>query len=269
MDMKILIIGAALVLIAGGIGAAVLLMNNDDGSKEINSLDDLDGARIGVENGTTGDIYVTDEYEVPGKATIYRYDTYPDAIAALKNKKIDAIVMDKAPAEAYVQTNSGIKILETNLNEEQYGFIFNKSNTALRDDFNTALATLKANGKIAEIENYWLDASRIKGNDNPYIQSTGTGATITVATSPDFPPYDAMYGPTYTGIDMDIIRAICNELNLRVEFTQQNFDGVLTAVSTNNVDVGASGITITEERQNNVLFSDYYTTSVQVVVVRA
>ena len=268
MEKKMIITIAiiAVIIVAVG-GIAYSLMQNQHKPKDIRTVDDLEGAWIGVQLGTTGDYLVTDDYEATGKATIQRFDTYPQAVMALKDGKIDAIVMDKLPGEIYVSQNEGIKILTDQFADpESYAFALNKSKTTLRDEFNTALATIKANGTIDEIVAYW--AVHANGEADPYITSTGTGATIKVATSPDFPPYDTMYGNVFTGIDMDIIRAICNELGYQVQFDSYNFNGVLAAVETGTADVAASGITYTEARAEKMLFTDEYTTSVQVVVVR-
>lgn len=269
MEKKLMIIVAvAAVAVLAIAGIAIVLMNQPQG-KDINSIDDLDGARIAVQTGTTGDNFVKEKYEDTGKATIHRYTTYPDAINDLKNKKVDAIVMDKAPAEAYVKANKGIKILDAKLDTktESYGFVFKLNNTALKSDFDTALAELKSEGKLAEIEQYWLEHS--DGMADPFITSTGTGSTLKVGTSPDFPPYDALYDSAFTGIDMDIIRAICNKLNYKVEFKNYDFEAIIAAVDTGALDVGASGFSIEESRKSEVLFSEPYATTEQVVVVRA
>ena len=266
MEKKLMIIIAVVVVLLLATGGIVYMLMNQHQPKDIRTVDDLNGAWIAVQTGTTGDDYAKDNYEDGGKATVCRYTTYSDAVTDLKNKKVDAIIMDKTPAETFVSKNPGLRILELDSEKEYYGFAFKKDNTDLRDSFNTALATIKANGIYDEILEYW--SSHSDGNAEPKITSTGTGATVKVATSPDFPPYDALYNNAFSGIDMDVIRAICNELNLKVEFVNVDFDGIITGVSTGVYDVGASGLTINEERQKEVLFTDAYAESVQVAVVR-
>ena len=74
----------------------------------IKTVDDLKGKKIGVQLGTTGDIYVTD-YEKDGTATVSRFNKAADAVQALKQSKIDCIVLDEQPAKAFVERNSDIK----------------------------------------------------------------------------------------------------------------------------------------------------------------
>ena len=92
--------------------------------------------------------------------------------------------------------------------------------------------------------------------------------TLVVATSPDFPDYEYLYGKEYAGIDMDIIRAVCKDMGYEVKFKTMNFGGIIAAVSSKNVDIGASAFTITEERQKTVLFSDSYYKAKQVVLAK-
>ena len=77
-----------------------------------NCVDDLEGAKIGVQLGTTGDIYVSD-YENDGSGTkVERYNKGADAVQALKVGKIDCVVIDEQPALAFVKENKGLKILD-------------------------------------------------------------------------------------------------------------------------------------------------------------
>ena len=89
---------------------------------------------------------------------------------------------------------------------------------------------------------------------------------LVIATSPDFPNYEYMYGEEFAGIDMDIIRAICDELGYKPKFENVTFDGILVGVSTGKYDVGASGFTITDERKESVLFSEPYTKAKQLIL---
>ena len=270
MDSKTkIIIAVAIIAVLAIACVSVVIISNQDQGKTINSLDDLVGANLGAQTGTTGDIYITEHYEGDGKTSIFRYTTYPDLVMDLKNKKIDAIVMDRAPAQAYVDANKGIKILDAKLDTdiESYAFVFKKGNVEMKTAFDLALADLELSGKLAEIEEYW--SGHLDGQADPFIKETGTGKTIKVGTSPDFEPYDGLYGPTFTGIDMDIIRAICNKLDYKVEFGSYDFESIILAVDTGYFDVGASGFSITAERAEKVLFSNSYASSEQVAVVRA
>ena len=114
----------------------------------IASIDDLAGKKIGVQSGTTGDIYCADEF---GEDAVARYDNGALAVAALKNGQVDCVVIDNEPAKNFVAANEGLKILETEYAVEDYAAAIAKENTELLEKFNAALAELKAEGKIDEI----------------------------------------------------------------------------------------------------------------------
>ena len=131
-------------------GIQVVIVKEDS---EIATIDDLEGKKIGVQTGTTGDIYCSDTPENGGygEEAVARYDNGALAVAALQNGQVDCVVIDNEPAKAFVEANEGLKILDTEYVTENYAAAFAKENTELLEKFNTALAELKAEGKIEEI----------------------------------------------------------------------------------------------------------------------
>ncbi len=122
---------------------------------EIASIDDLEGKKIGVQTGTTGDIYCSGDY---GEEAIARYDNGALAVQALQNGQVDCVVIDNEPAKAFVEANEGLVILETEYITENYAAAFSKENTELLDAFNAALAELKADGTIDTIIAQYIKA---------------------------------------------------------------------------------------------------------------
>lgn len=98
--------------------------------------------------------------------------------------------------------------------------------------------------------------------------SDAAGETVVVETSPDFAPYDYYYGDEFAGIDMDILRAIGKDTGINITFRQNNFDSIILSVMERKCDFGASGFTISEERKQNVDFTDSYAVIKQVVVAK-
>lgn len=121
----------------------------------IKSYADLAGKKIGVQSGTTGDIYCAGDY---GEDAVARYDNGALAVQALTNGQVDCVVIDNEPAKAFVEANEGLKILETEYITEEYAAAISKENTELLDKFNTALSELKADGKIDEIVGKYIKA---------------------------------------------------------------------------------------------------------------
>ncbi|MBQ8946287.1 MAG: transporter substrate-binding domain-containing protein [Lachnospiraceae bacterium] len=97
--------------------------------------------------------------------------------------------------------------------------------------------------------------------------TTVTPGTLTMATNAYFPPYEYYEGDKIVGIDAEIAQAIADKLGLQLKIEDMEFDSIITAVSTGKADMGLAGMTVTEERKQNVNFSDTYATGVQVVIV--
>ncbi len=121
---------------------------------EIQAVDDLEGKTIGVQLGTTGDIYVED---VEG-ATTERYNKGFEAVQALSQGKIDAVVIDSEPAKVFVAENEGLKILDEAFTTEEYAICVKKGNTELLDGINAAIAELKASGELQAIVDKYISA---------------------------------------------------------------------------------------------------------------
>lgn len=121
---------------------------------EITSVDDLTGKTIGVQLGTTGDIYVED---VEG-ATIERYNKGFEAVQALGQDKIDAVVIDGEPAKVFVSQNEGLKILDEAFTTEEYAICVKKGNTELLEGINSAIAKLKESGEMQAIVDKYISA---------------------------------------------------------------------------------------------------------------
>lgn len=130
----------------------VIIVTEDS---DIKGAEDLADKTIGVQLGTTGDIYVSDEVE---GATVERYNKGFEAVQALSQNKVDAVVIDNEPAKKFVEQQEGTKILDEAYTEEEYAIAIAKDNTELLDKVNAALEKLKEEGKIDEIVNKYITA---------------------------------------------------------------------------------------------------------------
>lgn len=92
---------------------------------------------------------------------------------------------------------------------------------------------------------------------------------LVIATSPDFPPFESLEGNDVVGIEVDIMKLVCQELGVECEFVQMDFDSVLIGIQAAKYDCAMSGITITPDREKNMLFTDPYYVAAQVIVVKS
>ena len=138
-------------------GIQVVIVPEDS---DITTLEDLEGKKIGTQMGTTGYIYASDTPDNGGygEDNVVAYDNGITAVQALKNGQIDAVIIDNAPAQAFVEANPGLKILETEWLTENYAIGFAKGNTKLIDAVNKALAELIADGTVQKIVDKYIPA---------------------------------------------------------------------------------------------------------------
>ena len=104
-----------------------------------------------------------------------------------------------------------------------------------------------------------------KGKSLEKVQAAGK---LTVATSPDFPPFESLEGGEVVGIEVDIMELIAKELGVELEIVQMDFDSVLLGIQSAKYDCGMSGITVDAKRQKNMLFTTPYYNAAQVIVVK-
>lgn len=139
---------------------------------DVASETDLLAMNVGVQTGTTGDLYVTDNFD---EEKITRYTTYSTAVLALKNDQVDALVLDNGPAKSFATKESlVVSEIDLGLEDEDYGFIFKKGNTDLQKEFNDAIKKLTDDGTIDKIINYYNDAN---GDKKSYYSSRGESSS--------------------------------------------------------------------------------------------
>ena len=130
-------------------------------NEEIKTPDDLKGKKIGVQAGTTGELYVTGTEGID-ENDVASYKTAPQAVMDLANGKIDAVVIDQAPAKAMVEQNSDVKVLDEEFTNEFYAIAVRKGDSELLKAINETLAEMKENGKYDELMQKYFPADDAK-----------------------------------------------------------------------------------------------------------
>lgn len=231
------------------------------------SVDDLPGKSIGVQLGTTGDIFASD-YEEQG-STIERFNKGNDAIQALLQGKIDCVMIDEQPAKAFVANTTGLKILEEPFAEEDYAICVSKDNAELTSSINEALAKLKADGTLDNIvKNYIGDDTKGQFPYESPADVDRSNGTLVMATNAYFEPYEFYQGDKVVGIDADMAQAVCDVLGYELKIEDMEFDSIINAIQSGKADIGVAGITVTEDRLQSVDFTDSYASSKQVIIVK-
>lgn len=251
----------------GAMTLSLCACGNKAPANTVFSVDDLPGKVIGVQLGTTGDIYASD-YEEEG-STIERFNKGNDAILALKQGKVDCVIIDSQPAQSFIEKNDDLTILDEEFAVEEYAICISKDKPELTAQFNEALTDLEADGTLDQIvANYIGDDTK---GTCPYESPVGIdypNGTLTMATNAAFEPYEYYSNNEIVGIDAEMAKAICDKLGYELIIEDMEFDSIITSVQSGKADFGAAGMTVTEERLQNIDFTDSYTTATQVIVVR-
>ncbi len=92
--------------------------------------------------------------------------------------------------------------------------------------------------------------------------------TLHMATNAEFEPYEYIKNKKIVGIDPEIAQAICEKLGYELVIDDMKFDSIITAVKSGKADFGMAGMTVTDERKKSVDFTDSYTNTTQVIIVK-
>ncbi len=99
------------------------------------------------------------------------------------------------------------------------------------------------------------------------LESIKEKGELVVYTNAEFPPFEYLANGEPTGVDMDIAKAIADEIGVELKIENVKFDTIISSVQSGKAAMGAAGITVTEERKESVDFSISYTTSTQYVIL--
>ncbi len=243
------------------------------------TIDDLCGKKIGVQLGTTGDIYASDYEDLDSGvfpegyegevSTVERFNKGNDAVQALKQGKIDCVIIDEQPAKAFVEKNDDLMILDEEFAIEEYAICVSKDKADLTAAINGALAELKEDGTLDSIiANYIGDDTKGQSPYESPADADHSKGILVMATNAAFEPYEYYEGNEVIGIDVDMARAVCDKLGYELKVDDIEFDAIINAVQSGKADIGVAGMTVTEDRLQSIDFTDSYTTATQVMIVR-
>ncbi len=255
-----------LKLISAALAALLAFTGCAKSKVEINSVADLAGKKIGVQAGTTGEAWVMDSVE---GAQVVSFKSGMDAALDLKNRAIDAVVLDELPAKAIVERNPELKIIHDSEfadNKEAYAIAVKKGNAELLSSINKTIADMKTNGDYEKLVNAFMPAD---GKINLPAAEVMTGSQIVkLGTNAAFPPFEYVEGKSIVGFDITMGQKIAKDAGMKLEVVDMAFDSLIPALQSGTIDFIAAGMSVNEERKKNVDFSETYFESEQVIIVR-
>ena len=270
---RIKAIAAAVVLtLFGMLGYVSTMLSDTDTDATAEAADQssvppafqaLNGKNVAVIIGSIQDIAVTD---MAPDANILRMTTQTDLLAALENGKVDAAGGESLTLMFNKELLEKVDSVGAGLTPIPIGACYRLDNTELQQDFNSFLAEIRQDGTYQQILDRWSNADDPSAMAIP--QQRGTGRTLRVATYPAMPPFNFINSGKPSGLEPELLTEWANRRNWQLEYLIMDFAAQIPAVQTGKADMAMGAISITEERQKQVLFSDGYIDSHIVLMTR-
>lgn len=234
----------------------------------INTLDDLKGKNIGVQSGTTYDIFLKEKVDNPN---IKYFGLVSDMLSSLDSNNISAFIVDKKVADGIISEYSGeYKILES-IKNTSHGITIPKdkeNSIKLYSELNEYIKKIKNNNTLDEINDIWIgDDNTLKIVNKEGL--TGENGVLTFAVSSSVgAPFVYLKNDELIGCDIDLIYRFAREYGYDIKIEDYSIDGLFTAINTSQCDIGSAGICITDEREKTMLFTEPYYQSDCVAIVK-
>ena len=246
-------------------------------SNKITKYEELSGKTVGVKNGTAAQRFlesIKDKYGF----TIKTFDTGDLMNNSLSTGAVNAIMDDKPVIEYAINQGQDLSI---NMDGEAVGsFAFGVKKGSkyeyLVTEFNEALAQMKKDGSLDKIINKWTSSSKTSSQVTSLTSTTSAGQKATPVKSKYVIASDSSFAPfvfqnssnQYTGIDMDLIKAIAKNQGFEIEITNPGFDAAINAVQSGQADGMIAGMSVTDARKETFDFSDSYYTANTILGVK-
>lgn len=243
----------------------VHIVNASAADAEFTELQDLAHAKIGLATGSVQAILLP---EMLPEAEFQEYNTTTDVVMALASGKIDAFSEAVSVYCAMLWEGQKFTYIDEAIDTSEYGFIFGKGmNLELQEEIDTFLSEYKENGKLAELEAKWF-ANQEPEEFLDYTTLDGDRGTIKVVIDSTMKPFSYVKNGKYAGYDIEFLTLFAEEYGYKLEISDAAIGAILSGITLGTYDIGASGITITEERKESVDFSAPYYVEEFVMIIQ-
>ena len=241
----------------------------------ISSYSQLKGKTVGVKNGTASQRFlekIKDKY----KFNLKTFDTTDLTYNSLNSGSIDAMMDDQPVIEYAIKQGQNLKISMKGEAVGSFAFGVKKGSKYeyLVTEFNEALAQMKKDGSLDKIISKWTGSTKATSSTPETTTPAGKKATpvkakYTIASDSSFAPFVFQDSNNkYTGIDMDLIKAIAKDQGFTIEITNPGFDAALNAVQSGQADGMIAGMSVTDARKETFDFSEPYYTANAILAVK-
>ncbi|RSI14127.1 L-cystine transport system permease protein TcyB [Streptococcus sanguinis] len=242
----------------------------------ISKYEQLKGKKVGVKTGTAAQRFLEKNKDKYGY-TLKTFDTGDLMYNSLSAGDVDAVMDDQPVIEYAINQGQNLKISMKGEAVGSFAFGVKKGSKHehLVTEFNEALAQMKEDGSLEEIINKWTAS---KGSSDSAVPETSTPAgqkatptkdKYIIASDSSFAPFVFQDDSNqYTGIDMELIKAIAKDQGFTVEITNPGFDAAINSVQTGQADAIIAGMSVTDARKKTFDYSDPYYTANSILAVK-
>ena len=242
----------------------------------ISKYEQLKGKKVGVKTGTAAQRFLEKSKDKYG-FTLKTFDTGDLMYNSLSAGDVDAVMDDQPVIEYAINQGQNLKISMKGEAVGSFAFGVKKGSKHehLVTEFNEALAQMKKDGSLEEIINKWTAS---KGSSDSAVPETSTPAgqkatpkkdKYIIASDSSFAPFVFQDDSNqYTGIDMELIKAIAKDQGFTVEVTNPGFDAAINSVQTGQADGIIAGMSVTDARKKTFDYSDPYYTANSILAVK-
>ena len=229
----------------------------------IRSLDDLKGKTVAVLGGSVQDLYVSNTCT---ESRILRTEAASDTYAMIEKGKASAMMDSGISWDAAKKDFKNIFQVVGDIDPQPIGLGFNKSDTELRERFNLFLKKYLAENDMDAINDEWSDPDGKRQMPDPDDVVDPEG-TLTFAVSAIIPPFNFIRNGEIVGSESELLARFAMSEGKRWEFMNVAFSGLINCIQSGKADIGASIMSITEERQKSIDFSIPWTMEPTVLLV--
>ncbi|MGR9071543.1 MAG: ABC transporter permease subunit [Gammaproteobacteria bacterium] len=233
--------------------------------REIVKLEDIDGKRVGVLNGSAGDLAARKHFP---NATFQVFIAAADAALAIKAHKADAFVYDKSVLLNLAEKNPELVILDEPVDKLEIAAAVSRDNTVLLDEINGVLSELEKDGVLKRLRNKWIDSKYTVTHKLPPIGEVQGELVLKMGTCALIEPFSFYANGEMTGLDIELSRLLSQRLGKKIEITDMSFEALIPSLQSGKIDFALSNFNVTEERKKLVSFSQPYVENDISVLVR-
>jgi polar amino acid transport system substrate-binding protein len=228
--------------------------SGDNGT--ISQLSQLEGKRICVITGTTGDFAVRKRFK---KARVLDMSYPADAALAVKTKKADAFAYDKSTLQYLVaRSNNEFTIIPGKLATMEMAIPMPLDRQALRQSINAAIRKLKVDGTLERMYQKWFVDVKAKTPLMPSISLKRPSRTLHMGTCLLFEPFAFVADGEKSGFDIELAYRLAEILGVKLEITDMAFDALFAGLQSGKLDLAIANFYKLPEREKIMQFSEPY-----------